>query len=100
MTPEERQRQMTERNAAICAYYIEGHTLRECASHFRLGRQRTQQVLEAGGVWKPYIKSDRSKFLGVTVTEETKAALRERAENEGISMSRFASDLIEGAVKS
>ena len=98
MTPEEKATQMTARNAAICAHYTSGHTVRECASHFILGRQRIMQILQEAGVWKPYVKGERTKFLGVNVSEETKDGLKAKADAEGKSVSRFASDVLDAAV--
>lgn len=95
MTDEEKQAQMDERNVAICLYYKEGHKLSECSSHFKLGKQRVLQILQQGGVWKPYQKAKRDKFLGVTVTDETKAALQAKAKEEGKSMSRFVSNKLD-----
>lgn len=87
-----------QRDEAICAYYVKGRKLAECASHFRLGRQRVLQILKAAGVWKPYEKMKRTKFLGVSVSYETKAALKVKAEEAGLSVSRFASDALDAAV--
>ena len=87
------------RNEAVCAYYTEGHKLSECASHFRLGRQRVLQILQAAGVWKPYEKGKRTKFLGVSVSEETKSGLRVKAEREGVSVSKLADEILEAGLK-
>ncbi len=95
LTPTDRRR---ARDAAIVAYYVEGHKLAECASAFRIGRQRALQILKAAGAWKPYEKTRRTKFLGVSITEETKDALREKADARGVSVSRFASDALDEAV--
>lgn len=84
-----------ERDAAICAYYEEGHKVAQCASRFQLGRMRVIQILQKAGVWRPYVKSDRTQFLGVSVTQEGKAALAREADRQGTSMSAVASDLIE-----
>ena len=100
MIDEEKKIQMTQRNAAICAHYQAGHKLSECASRFKLGRQRVQQILKAAGIWKPYIKNDRTKFLGVTVSEADKAALTLEAARRGISMSALTSDLIKDMLAS
>jgi hypothetical protein len=94
MTPDEKARQMKNRNDAICAYYSEGHSLPETASKFRLGRQRTQQILEVGGVWRPYTKSPRSEFLGVMIAPETKAAIRDAAQQLGLSASEVADSVL------
>lgn len=89
---------MTERNASICRYYQDGHSLKECASHFTLGRQRIKLILQAGNVWRPYVKGERTQFLGVNVSEETKGALKEKADAAGKSVSRFASDALDEVV--
>lgn len=94
MTEDERKTRMTQRNTAICMYYTEGHKLSECASRFKLGRQRVLQILQNAGVWKPYVKGDRTKFLGISVSEEQKAALQREAVRRGISMSALTADLI------
>lgn len=94
MTDDEKRQQMTQRNADICAYYKAGHKLSECASRFGLGRQRVQQILLAAGIWKPYVKGDRTEFLGVSVSAADKAALTEEAARRGLSMSALTSDLI------
>ena len=98
MTTEEKANQMTTRNAAIAAHYQAGHKVREIASEFKLGRQRIMQVLQAAGVWKPYVKGERTKFLGVNVSEETKDGLKAKADEAGKSVSRFASDVLDAAV--
>lgn len=98
MTPEEKVTQMNERNAAICACYLAGNKPGVVASKFRLGRQRVLQILQAAGAWKPYEKGDRTWFLGVNISEETKAALERRATAEGKSVSRFVSDRLDAAV--
>lgn len=99
MTPEEKAQQMTDRNAAICAYYAAGHKPRECASKFGLGRQRVLQILQAGGVWKPYERGSRTKFLGVNITENTRDALKAKAGAQGVSVSRLASDALDEVVR-
>lgn len=98
VTDAEKKAAMTARNAAICAYYAAGHTLRECASEFKLSRQRVYQVTTTGGVCKPYAKSNRTKFLGVNVSEETRDALASKAVEKGVSVSRFVSDALDQAV--
>ena len=99
MTDAEKKAQMTVRNQTICDYYVAGHNVRECASAFQLGRQRIMQILKASGVWRPYEKGSRTKFLGVNVSEETKDALRVKADAEGKSVSRFASDVLDEVVR-
>lgn len=99
MTPEEKRDQMIARNKAICDYYKEGHKLREVASKFRLGRMRVLQILQAAGVWKPVVNQGRDQHLGVTVTKETKEALAKAAEENGESISKLSSDILEKAVR-
>lgn len=99
MTPEERRAQAAKRDAEICAYYQAGHKLAECATRFKLGRQRILQILKAAGVWQPYVKMKRTKFLGVSITDETKDALKQKAEERGVSVSRLTSDILDEAVK-
>ena len=91
-------RNTVERNKAICDYYNAGHKLRECASKFQLGRQRILQILQAGGAWKPYVKTDRTKYIGVNVSEDTKVALKELADAEGKSVSKFTADVLDRVV--
>lgn len=98
----ERQKELDERNAQICAYYTAGHSQSECESAFSLSRQRIQQILKKAGVWHPHERaprSSRTKFLGVTVTEATKDALGEKAEQSGVSVSKLASDALDELVK-
>lgn len=98
MTNEEKVAQAAVRNARICAYYQAGHKVRDCASEFALGRQRIMQILQAAGVWKPYVKGGRTKFLGVNVSGETKDALKAKADERGTSVSKYASDVLDAAV--
>jgi predicted HicB family RNase H-like nuclease len=90
---------MNARNAAIVAYYRDGHKLKDCASEFQLGRQRVLQILQAAGAWRPYVKTSRDKFLGVNVTSETKDALKVKADEQGVSVSKFASNVLDEAVR-
>lgn len=98
MTNEQRV-QMLRRNAEICTHHQAGHTLEECAKRFDLSRARVQQILKKAGIWRPRVKGPRTKFLGVTVNERTKEALRARAEREGKSVSQLASDALDKLVK-
>ena len=81
---------MAERNKAICDYYLDAHTITECGRKFGLRRQRVQQILKSGGVWKPHEKSDRSEFVGINVSAEVKDALKQKAKKRGVSLSRLA----------
>lgn len=100
MTPEEKKAQMRLRNLAICEYYEQGHKLRDCASQFRLSRQLVLRILKQHNVWKPYEKTDRTRYVGVVVKPETKDALQKQAEAEGTSVSKFVSDRLDEMVKS
>ena len=95
MTNEEKATAMIRRNADICAFYCAGNKPKACASHFRLGRQQVTNILKKAGVWRPYVRSDRTKFLGVNVSEGTKAALTQEAREQGVSVSRLVSDRLE-----
>jgi hypothetical protein len=98
MTHEERIEQMTQRNAAIAAYYADGHKLKDVASKFGLGRQQTMNILVKAGVWKPYEKGSRTKFLGINTTSDTKDALTAKAADAGVSVSRLVSDALDEMV--
>lgn len=89
---------MLQRDADICAYYQTNQSLASCGKKFALKRQRIQQILKQAGVWKPYVKGDRTQFLGVSISEQTKEALRQRAKEQGISASRLASDALDVVV--
>jgi hypothetical protein len=98
VTPQEK----AARAELICRTYVEGTTKLDDLRrklNLGIGRMRIMQILKAGGVWKPYVKSGRDKFLGVTVTEETKTALERKAADAGKSVSRLASEVLDEAVK-
>ncbi|HVJ72062.1 MAG TPA: hypothetical protein VM531_11255 [Sphingomicrobium sp.] len=88
-----------QRNQDICAYYQSGQTIASCSKKFGLQRQRIQQILKQGEVWRPRVKSGRTTFLGVSVNEETKKALHRKARSEGLSVSKLASDALDKLVK-
>jgi hypothetical protein len=87
-----------ERNAEICKYYSEGHTVPQCCLKFSLKRMRIQQILKKAGLWRPHEKSRRDKFLGVAVTTATKDALSKKATEEGVSVSKLTSDALDALV--
>jgi transposase len=99
MTPEEKQLQQNERDAAICRYYGEGHKLSETSRRFKLGRQLVLRILKRNGVWRPYVKTDRTSQVGVAVSDETKQGLKSLAKERGISMSRLGSEIIDEYVR-
>lgn len=100
MTDEEKRARRAERDAAICAHYAAGNKAAQCASKFRISRQRVLQILRDGNVWKPYEKGDRTEFLGVSLSADDKLALSEEASRRGISMSSLTSDLIKDMLTS
>ncbi len=99
MTEDEKKAQMIQRNADISVFYQAGNNAAKCASHFRLSRQSIIKILQKSGVWKPYPRGERNKFLGVTVSEETKSGLEEMAKAQGVSVSRLVSDNLDEVVK-
>ena len=91
--------QMNLRNESICKSYQEGSSIQAICKQFDLRRQRVYQILARGGVWKPRRKTKRTKFLGVSVSEQTKKALQQQAEEQGVSVSRFTSDKLDELTK-
>lgn len=87
-----------ERNAAICAYYKAGHKVMACATHFKLGKQRILQILKKGEVYRPLVTGTRTKFLGVSVKDATKAGLSTMAKKRGVSVSKLTSDALDDMV--
>lgn len=83
-----------ERDASICAYYSEGHKMSECAARFNLGRQRVQQILRKADLWKPYVKSDRTAYIGVHVSEDVKQTLTSEARRRDVSISKLAASIL------
>src|ERR1017187_101813 len=82
-----------ERNATIIGHFTAGVTLDALAAEFTISRQRIRQIVRAAGAWKK--KTPRGSFLGVDVTDSTKAALKAEAEKRGVSVSRLTSDTLE-----
>ena len=99
MTSEEKNALLQTRNKIICEYYLTGKKLVEVARHFQLGRQRILQILKQGGVWKPYVRSARTRHLGVTVTQDAKDALKKKADEQGISVSQLVADAVDDLVQ-
>jgi predicted HicB family RNase H-like nuclease len=95
LTPEERQ----TRDEAICDFYVRGASVAECGRKFGLKRQRVTQILKRAKVWRPYIMQGRTKFLGVSIKEETHAKLQERAQAQGKSVSKLTSDALDALVE-
>lgn len=91
--------ELIERNKAICTLYESGATMTECGRRYGINRSRVHQILKKSGVWRPHHRSGRDKYLGVVVSEETKEALRIKAEAAGKSMSKFASDALDEVAK-
>ena len=88
-----------ERDEEICRLYTQGQTVRLLATKYQLGRERVRQILRAAGVSRPpRFTSSRDQFLGVNVSAETKTALKQLADERGVSMSKLASDTIDEIV--
>lgn len=94
MTPEEKRKQMEDRDARICAGYRDGQKISQLASTFRMNRQRIIQILKREGAWRPYQKNGRDTFLGVSISREDKVALEAEAERRGVSMSSLSAEAI------
>lgn len=99
MTNEEKDAQRKVRDQAICDEYMSGATLRDCGRLFRLNPTRIKQIVTAAGLWRERPRNARSSFIGVEVSPETKEAVKKKAEETGVSVSKFASDRLEEAVK-
>lgn len=93
----------TERNTRICEMYVGGATMQACADQFKISKERVRQLLRRAGVYKSdrlmKASSARQSFIGVNVSESTKLALKEKAAGAGTSVSRLASDVLDGLVK-
>ena len=86
---------MTERNEKVIEHYKSGASIRACAMQDGRSHQRIRQILRAAGVWRKPVPGSRPEFLGVDVSTETKEALRTKADELGISVSRLTSDTLE-----
>ena len=97
-----------QRNENICADYVSGLTMEQCAEKYGLTKQRVRQILDKHDIGKEFrakpkeiglkdgVVEDESRdvFLGINVSEADKNALREEAERRGLSMSRLSSDFL------
>ena len=83
---------MSTRNEEICELYKSGLTLEQCAQQFSISRQRVRQIVRKAGIFKG---PNRDAFLGVDLTPETKASLKDLAAEKQTSMSKLASQTIE-----
>jgi len=89
-----------ERNIAICNAYTAGAKVPELARTFEISIARVYQILHTGiENWSVKNKSERTEFVGVNVTPMTKEALEQKAVEEGTSVSKLASDVLDTAVK-
>lgn len=88
-----------KRDTDICTRYLSGLSLEECGKQAGLETQRVRQILKKAGVWKPPTRSRRTKFLGVSVSESTKDGLKQKADQEGVSVSKLASNALDALVK-
>lgn len=90
----------TQRNEDICQRYMAGETLQAIGDRFRISRMRVKQIVKKAGLWRKRAeKSDRDAFLGVNVTSDVKDALRTKADERGVSMSRLTSDALDAMLK-
>lgn len=90
------------RNEELCQMYTAGSTLQTCGEHFKICRERVRQILLKAGVLKRERvtkKSDREAFLGVNLSPTAKKALKTKAGEKGVSMSKMVSDKIDEMVK-
>lgn len=91
------QEECKERDAAIVKMYVMGVTQDNLASHFDISRARVGQILyDAGALTsrRPHLKSIRTRFIGVHLSEGVKLAFKRVAESEGKSMSKLLSELV------
>lgn len=97
MTPDAKREARRIRDAAMVAYYDKGaKTLRQIASHFRIGRQSVLNILKAQDAWMghPHPKNGRTQFLGISVKPETRDAVKIEAERRGVSASEVADEAL------
>lgn len=88
-----------QRDADICADHKAGHDVAQLCQKHGLKRQRIYQILKRGGISHARIRSARTKFLGISISEETKEALKQKATDEGTSVSKLTSDALDALVE-
>lgn len=89
----------SERNAEIVRLYSSGQKPSVIGKLFSLTNERVRQILRKAEVklqrrGNP-VRSDRTIFLGVEVTDEVKEALRVEAKRRGLSMSSLTSTTLQ-----
>lgn len=92
-----------DRNAAIVLRYNAGENFRMIAEAYGISRERVRQILRRNNI-EPRkrgnpMRSDRTIFLGVEVTDEVKEALRVEAKRRGVSMSSLTSVTLQEMLK-
>lgn len=91
-----------ERDARICLRYQEGTSLEGLSKWYGVSAQRIWQILSRAGVFvarRDGARTDRTAFLGVTISRDTKDALKREADEKGISVSALVSSKVRQAAK-
>lgn len=88
-----------QRDADICSDHQAGHGIAQLCQKHGLKRQRIYQILKKAGIHQSRKRSARTHFLGVSVSEETKDALKQKATDEGKSVSKLTSDALDALVE-
>lgn len=84
---------MLIRNAEIGRRYMEGETLQSIGNSYGISRMRVKQIVKKAGLWRKRTRED-VEFLGVNLAPGTKDALRAKADERGVSMSKLTNDAI------
>ena len=87
----------TDRDKEICKQYVGGMKVNDLADQNEISPERVRQILRKAGVFRkdPVVaRTGRNAFLGVMVTKDEKAFLKEVAEKRGLSVSALTSDMI------
>lgn len=84
-----------KKDAEVCELYKNGGSIQRIADKLNISRQRVQQILRYHKIEKRNRDGiNRDEFLGVTLNESDKTALRTEAKRRGISMSTLTANLI------
>jgi len=87
-----------DRDAEICRRYMSNETLQAIANDNSISRMRVKQIVKKAELWRKRPKSD-VEFLGVNLATETKEALRAKADERGMSMSKLTSEALTAMLK-
>lgn len=90
-----------KRNADIGEMFKQGHTQAVIGAKHKITTARVGQILREIGILqaKDPEMTNRNSFIGAHVDKEVKTAMKEAAEQDGKSLSRFVSNLVEEEVK-